>query len=105
MSLIVGTLLSIDVRLRSRHRVPWLRVWGLGSRDLHTKPSNVYTFILQGHFDLLRCYLEGQGHLVSGLIMGIARVTMWVIGITKTYLLSLPEPLSRSQVQSLGLRV
>ena len=26
-------------------------------------------------------YLEGQGDLVSRLIMGITRVTMWVIGV------------------------
>ena len=28
-------------------------------------------------------YLEGQGKLVSGLIMGITRVTMWAIGVIK----------------------
>ena len=28
-------------------------------------------------------YLEGQGDLVSGLIMGILRVTIWVIGVIK----------------------
>ena len=28
-----------------------------------------------------RGYLEGQGDLVSGLIMGITRVTIWVIGV------------------------
>ena len=27
-------------------------------------------------------YLEGQGDVVSGLIMGIIRVTIWVIGVT-----------------------
>ena len=26
-------------------------------------------------------YLEGQGDLVSGLIMGIIGVTIWVIGV------------------------
>ena len=26
-------------------------------------------------------YLEGQGDLVSGLTMGIIRVTIWVIGV------------------------
>ena len=26
-------------------------------------------------------YLEGQGALVSGLIMGMNRVTIWVIGL------------------------
>ena len=26
-------------------------------------------------------YLEGQGDLVSSLIMGISRVTIWVIGV------------------------
>ena len=28
-----------------------------------------------------RVYLEGQGDLVSGLIMGITRVIIWVIGV------------------------
>ena len=28
-----------------------------------------------------RAYLEGQGDLVSRLIMGIIRVTIWVIGV------------------------
>ena len=27
-------------------------------------------------------YLEGQGDLVSGLIMGIIRVTIWFVGVT-----------------------
>ena len=27
------------------------------------------------------CYLGGQGDLVSGLIMGITRVTIWIIGV------------------------
>ena len=32
----------------------------------------------------LRVYLEGQGDFVSGLIMGIIRVTIiWVIGVMK----------------------
>ena len=26
-------------------------------------------------------YLEGQGDLVNGLIMGITRVTIWAIGV------------------------
>ena len=26
-------------------------------------------------------YLEGQGDLVNGFIMGIARVTIWAIGV------------------------
>ena len=31
-----------------------------------------------------KSYLEGQGDLVSGLIMGIIRVTiLWVIGVIK----------------------
>ena len=29
----------------------------------------------------LQDYLEGQGDLVSRLIMGITRVTIWVIGV------------------------
>ena len=28
-------------------------------------------------------YLEGRGDLVSGLVMGISRVTIWVIGAFK----------------------
>ena len=32
---------------------------------------------------LKHTYLEGQGDLVSGLIMGISRVTTWVIGVIK----------------------
>ena len=27
-------------------------------------------------------YLEGQGDLVTGLLMGIIEVTIWVIGVT-----------------------
>ena len=26
-------------------------------------------------------YLEGQGDLVNGLLMGITRVTIWVVGV------------------------
>ena len=34
-----------------------------------------------GHQNSLNAfYLEGQGDLVNGLIMGITRVTIWVIG-------------------------
>ena len=29
----------------------------------------------------MRSYLEGQGDLVSRLIMGISGVTIWVIGV------------------------
>ena len=40
-----------------------------------------------------RVYLEGQGDLVSRLIMGIIRVTIWVIGVINLlYLLSPPDP-------------
>ena len=28
-------------------------------------------------------YLEGQGHLVSGVRMGICRVIIWIIGIIR----------------------
>ena len=36
-----------------------------------------------GNLDLLgpKPYLEGQGDLVSRLIMGLIRVSIWVIGI------------------------
>ena len=40
-------------------------------------------------------YLEGQEDLVNGLLMGITRVTMWVIGFL-TYLLSPADPPSRA---------
>ena len=30
-----------------------------------------------------KAYLEGQGDLVSGLIMGMIRATIWVIGVIK----------------------
>ena len=32
------------------------------------------------HLEILG-YLGGQGDLVSGLIMGITRVTIWIIGV------------------------
>ena len=37
----------------------------------------------QGHpkFACSRPYLEGQVDIVSGLIMGINRVTIWVFGV------------------------
>ena len=37
----------------------------------------------------LRAYLEGQGDLVTSLIMGIIWVTIWVIGV-KTILTKSP---------------
>ena len=36
-----------------------------------------------GPLGMAKHYLEGQGDLVSGLIMGIIRVTIWVIGAIK----------------------
>ena len=44
-----------------------------------------------------RCYLAGQGDLVSRLIIGITRVTIWFIGVSNllTKLLSPPDPPSR----------
>ena len=33
------------------------------------------------NFGLNACFLEGQGNLVSRLIMGVMRVTIWVIGV------------------------
>ena len=38
-------------------------------------------------------YLEVQGYLLSSLIMGITRVTVWVIGVIRP--LSPPDPRSR----------
>ena len=35
----------------------------------------------QGQCPRSRVYLEGQGDLVSRLIMGIIRVTIWVMGV------------------------
>ena len=43
-------------------------------------------------------YLEVQGHLVSRFIMGIIRLTIWVIGVL-TYLPSPPDPPSTGDVQ------
>ena len=39
-------------------------------------------------------FLEGQGELVSGLVMGISKSTIWVIGYRGylTYLLNPPDP-------------
>ena len=34
-------------------------------------------------FERIGIHLEGQGDLVSRLIMGIIRVTIWVIGVIK----------------------
>ena len=31
------------------------------------------------------CYLEGQGDLVTRLIMGIIGVTIWVIGVSNLF--------------------
>ena len=36
-------------------------------------------------------YLESQGDVASGLIMGITRVPIWAIGVIN-YLLSHPDP-------------
>ena len=41
---------------------------------------------------------EGQGGLVSRLIRGVTRVTIWVIGLL-TYLLSPPDPPSILHIQ------
>ena len=38
--------------------------------------------------------LEGQGDLLGGLIMGVIRVAIWILGLV-TYLLSPPDPPSR----------
>ena len=42
---------------------------------------------------MVRTYLEGQGDLVSGLLMGIAGVTIWVRGVVN---LLTPDPPSRA---------
>ena len=34
-----------------------------------------------GKYGIIVYYLEGQGDSVKGLIMGISRVTMWVMGV------------------------
>ena len=41
-------------------------------------------------------YMEGQGDLISRLIIGITRVTIRIIGFFLTYLLSPPDPPSTS---------
>ena len=53
-------------------------------------------------FDMLpqplpKPYLEGQGDLVSRIILGIPKLTMWIIGLIwliqlYSYLLSRPDP-------------
>ena len=42
-------------------------------------------------------YLEVQGDLVSGLIMGIIRVTIWVSGVINLLILSPSDPPSRTK--------
>ena len=44
-------------------------------------------------------YLEGQGDLVSGLITGVSRVTIWVRGLL-TYFLRPPDPPSNEAESS-----
>ena len=46
-------------------------------------------------------YLEGQGDLVSRLIMGIMRVTIWVTGVINILTKS-PDPPSRPQITNMG---
>ena len=51
-----------------------------------------------GHFSCAYCaYLEGQGNFITGLKMGIVRVTTWVMGVINPYLLSPPDPPSNGQ--------
>ena len=45
---------------------------------------------------ILRPYLEVAGDLARRLIMGMTRVTIWVLGLL-SYLLSPPDPPSRAQ--------
>ena len=52
------------------------RVWGLGFRFLNK--------ILDPHSSRLlnpKPYLEGRRDLVSGFIMGVTGVTIWVLGV------------------------
>ena len=49
---------------------------------------------------MFRGYLEGQGDLVTRLIMGINGLTIWVIGVI-TLLTKSPDP--PSTVQDLAL--
>ena len=50
--------------------------WGLSSRKPKA-PSYSYGL---GLADPFKMHLTGQGDLVSGLLLGIARVTTWVSG-------------------------
>ena len=57
---------------------PLMRLITLNPKHLNPKPnidSNSY-----GHINPVGEYLEGQGDLVSRLIMGISGATIWVMG-------------------------
>ena len=60
---------------------PLIRLMTLNPQHLNPKPnidSKSY-----GHINPVGQYLESQGDLVSRLIMGINRVTKWVMGVIK----------------------
>ena len=50
----------------------------LGPHPRHCLPNNFSR--AQGRLGF-RVYLEGQGDLVNGFIMGTTRVTIWVVGV------------------------
>ena len=68
--LIGGTFLVI-------HIIKILVFW---SNGVYLTQGNCQLYIGREAVGLMP-YLEGQGDLVSGLIMGITRVTIWVIGV------------------------
>ena len=52
-------------------------------RDLPNKTEKSYSWLQVLHKGTPNSgYLEGQGDLVNGLIRGITRVTIWVIGVS-----------------------
>ena len=48
--------------------------------------------------------MEGQGDLVSGLIMGVSRVTIWVLEVINLLTKSPDPPSILSRLRVLGLR-
>ena len=74
--------------------IPFSRSWSQGSRGLHslacsTGSGDVTSPVAQemdqcvetSRTEKDRSYWEGQGDLVTGLIMGIIGVSIWVIGV------------------------
>ena len=68
---------GISTKTRSLFRPDrWSAAW-----MIFLKRTRVKTWRLRGWGGYKALNLEGQGDLVSGLIRGISRVTIWVIGV------------------------